>query len=375
MLLTALAALSLAIWIYLIAFRGRFWRMRPDAPVHMLDQAVPAIHAVVPARNEAPFVARAISSLATQTYPGELTITLVDDHSDDGTASLAAAVAPQLHVITARPLPSGWTGKMWAVSEGVAVATEAEYILLTDADIVHHPQNVASLVARARAGNYDLASYMVRLHCGTLAEQALIPAFVFFFFLLYPPARIRDPHRRTAGAAGGCILIRRDALERIGGIARIKNELIDDCALARAVKQSGGRVWLGLADRTVSIRPYTSFAEIGAMISRTAFTQLRHSWILLAGTVAGLAVTYLAPPLLTLFAANRNASGMAALAWLLMTAAYLPAVRYYRINWFWAPMLPAIAVFYLGATVHSAIATWRGQGGMWKGRAQSATLQ
>ena len=374
MLLNALAALSLAIWIYLLVLRGRFWRMRPDAPVHMLDQSAPAIHAVVPARNEALFVARAISSLAAQIYPGELAITLTDDHSDDGTAALAAAVAPQLHVVTARALPPGWTGKMWAVSEGVASA-DAEYILLTDADIVHHPQNVASLVARARAGNYDLVSYMVRLHCGTLAEQALIPAFVFFFFLLYPPAWIRDPRRRTAGAAGGCILIRREALDRIGGIARIKGELIDDCALARAVKQTGGRIWLGLADRTVSIRPYTSFTEIGAMISRTAFTQLRHSWLLLAGTIAGLAVTYLAPPLLTLFAASRDASGMAALAWLLMTAAYLPAVRYYRINWFWAPMLPAIALFYLGATVHSAIATWRGQGGMWKGRAQSATLQ
>ena len=369
-----LAALSLAIWIYLLAFRGRFWRMRPDAPVLALDQNAPSVDAVVPARNEAAVVARAMASLAAQNYPGEFHVTLVDDHSDDGTAGLAAGHAPGLHVVTARTLPAGWTGKMWAVSEGVA-ASSAEYLLLTDADIVHHPQNVAALVARARAGNYDLVSYMVRLHCATLAEHALIPAFVFFFFLLYPPAWIRDPRRRTAGAAGGCILIRREVLDAIGGIAAIRNELIDDCALARAVKQRGGRIWLGLSDRTVSIRPYTSFGEIGSMISRTAFTQLRHSSWLLAGTVAGLAVTYLAPPLLTVFAPHRAASGLGALAWLLMTAAYWPAVRYYRINWFWAPMLPAIAAFYLGATLYSAIATWRGQGGMWKGRAQSATLQ
>ncbi|MCU1237123.1 MAG: glycosyl transferase, family 2 [Candidatus Solibacter sp.] len=370
-----LAALSLAIWVYLVAFRGRFWRMRPDAPVLALDPAAPAVHAIVPARDEADVVGRAMASLAAQIYPGDFQITLVDDHSADDTARLAADAAPGLHIVAARPLPSGWTGKLWAVSEGIAAAEDAEYFLLTDADIVHHPQNVAALVSRARAGNYDLVSYMVRLHCGTFAEHALIPAFVFFFFLLYPPAWIRDPRRGTAGAAGGCILIRRAALESIGGIARIKSELIDDCALAREVKRTGGRIWLGLSDRTVSIRPYTTFAEIGGMISRTAFTQLKHSAILLAGTVAGLAITYLAPPLLTFFAPRGPASGMGALAWLLMTASYWPAVRYYRVNWFWAPMLPAIAVFYLFATLHSAIATWRGQGGMWKGRAQSATLQ
>jgi hopene-associated glycosyltransferase HpnB len=370
-----LAALALAIWLYLIAFRGRFWRMRPDTPLLALDPAPPSVHAIVPARNEAAVVGRAMTSLAAQNYPGDIQITLVDDHSDDNTAALAAEAAPNLHIVAARPLPPGWSGKMWAVAEGVAGAGSAEYLLLTDADIVHHPQNVAALVARSRAGNYDLVSYMARLHCGTLAEHALIPAFVFFFFLLYPPAWIRNPRRKTAGAAGGCILIRRAALESIGGIARIRGELIDDCALAREVKQRGGRIWLGLSDRTVSIRPYTTFGEIGAMISRTAFTQLRHSVVLLAGTVAGLAVTYLAPPVLTIFAPRGAASGLAALAWLLMTAAYWPAVRYYRINWFWAPMLPAIALFYLGATVHSAIVTWRGQGGMWKGRAQGANLQ
>jgi hopene-associated glycosyltransferase HpnB len=374
MLLVLSAAATLAIWVYLLAFRGHFWRMRPDAAPDVIHGPAPTVHAIVPARNEAAVVSRSMASLAAQNYPGEFRITLVDDGSDDGTAALAALAAPLLRIVAARPLPSGWTGKLWAVSEGVSAAS-SEYLLLTDADIVHHPQNLAGLVARARAGNYDLVSYMVRLQCRTLAEHALIPAFVFFFFLLYPPTWIRDPRRRTAGAAGGCILVRREALEGIGGVARIRGELIDDCALAREIKQRGGRIWLGLADRTVSIREYTGFGEIGAMISRTAFTQLGHSSWLLAGTVAGLAITYLAPPLLTFAAPRGAASGMGSLAWLLMTAAYWPAVRYYRINWSWAPMLPVIALFYLGATVHSAVATWRGQGGMWKGRAQDAALQ
>jgi hopene-associated glycosyltransferase HpnB len=297
---------------------------------------------------------------------------LVDDASQDGTARLAREAAPQFPVIAARPLPPGWTGKMWAVAEGVRAAT-SDYLLLTDADIVHPPEHLAGLVARAEQGGYDIVSYMVRLHCTSLAEQALIPAFVFFFFLLYPPAWIRDPRRRTAGAAGGCILIRRTALERIGGIERIRGELIDDCALARAVKHSGGRVWLGLSDTAASIRPYRTFGEIGRMISRTAFTQLNHSFLLLAGTVAGLILTYLAPPLLTLAASSGAANGMGAMAWLLMTAAYLPAVRYTNRHWFWAPLLPAIALFYLAATLHSAIAHTQGRGGLWKGRTQSAS--
>jgi hopene-associated glycosyltransferase HpnB len=328
------------------------------------------VTAVVPARNEADVVGRAVGSLAAQQYAGEFHMILVDDASQDGTAGIALEAAPQLRVVTARPLPPGWTGKMWAVAEGVRAA-DSDYLLLTDADIVHPPEHLAELVARAQQGAYDLVSYMVRLECRTLAEQALIPAFVFFFFLLYPPAWIRDPRRRTAGAAGGCILVRRAALERIGGIASIGGELIDDCALARAVKQSGGRVWLGLSDTAASIRQYRTFGEIGHMISRTAFTQLGYSPLVLAGTVAGLAVTYLAPPLLTFAGPHGAASGMGAIAWLVMTAAYWPAVRYAKRHWFWAPLLPAVALFYLGATLHSALAHWRGRGGMWKGRAQS----
>ncbi|HMC58868.1 MAG TPA: glycosyltransferase, partial [Candidatus Solibacter sp.] len=253
----------------------------------------------------------------------------------------------------------------------------AEYLLLTDADIVHSPDNLSSLVARAASGGYDMVSYMAMLECRTLAEQALIPAFVFFFFMLYPPVWVAltkpaGGRHRTAGAAGGCILIRRAALERLGGIARISGELIDDCALARAVQDTGGRVWLGLSTATRSVRPYAGFGEIGRMISRTAFTQLGHSVWLLIGTVAGLVLTYLAPPLLTLLVPRGAASGLGAIAWLSMSVAYYPAVRYYRRPPFWAPLLPLVAVFYLAATVHSALAYWRGAGGLWKGRVQDA---
>ncbi|MEO8592125.1 MAG: glycosyltransferase [Candidatus Solibacter sp.] len=371
MLLTVTAALSLAVWVYLLAARGGFWRLRPDPFTGVAAHDAPAVTAVIPARNEADVVGRSLGSLAAQRYDGKFGIVLVDDASDDGTADVARAAAPDVRVVVAGPLPQGWTGKMWAVSEGVRHA-DAEYLLLTDADIVHPPDHVAELVARARAGDYDLVSYMVRLSCRTLAEQALIPAFVFFFFQLYPPAWIRDPRRKTAGAAGGCILIRREALERIGGIARIAGELIDDCALARAVKGSGGRVWLGLSGEAYSIREYATFGEIGRMVSRTAYTQLQYSPLLLAGTVLGLVLTYLVPPVLTLAAPPGAARGLGALAWLLMTLCYLPAVRYGERPWYWAALLPAIAVFYLGATLYSAVAHWRGRGGMWKGRAHSA---
>ena len=367
MFLTLTGAASLVIWLALVLARGGFWRMRPDVPRATLRSPAPSVTAVVPARNEADVVGSALGSLAAQQYPGDFRIILVDDASQDGTAAIALEAAPQLHLVTARPLPAGWTGKMWAVAEGVRAA-EGDYLLLTDADIVHPPGHLAELVALSQQGDYDLVSYMVRLQCQTLAEQALIPAFVFFFFLLYPPAWIRDSRRRTAGAAGGCILIRRSALERIGGIESIRGELIDDCALARAVKQSGGRVWLGLSETAASIRRYQTFGEIGRMISRTAFTQLNYSALVLIVTVAGLALVYLAPPLLTLAAPRGPASGMGAAAWLLMTLAYWPSVRYAKCPWYWAPLLPVIALFYLGATLHSAIQHWRGRGGLWKGR-------
>jgi hopene-associated glycosyltransferase HpnB len=352
-------AVVVGIWVYLLGGRGWFWTMRVEAAPKRVGPA-PRVCAVVPARNEAEGVGPAIGSLAKQRYDGEFHVVLVDDHSDDGTADLARAAAPgnRLTVVAAPPLERGWTGKLWAVNAGIREAErfDPEWLLLTDADIAHPPRNVEDLVARAEAGGHDLVSYMATLHCGNVAERALIPAFVFFFFMLYPP-------RWGTGAAGGCILIRRSMLERVGGIARIRGELIDDCSLAAAVRQAGGRVWLGLSPETRSIREYRGFGEIGRMISRTAFTQLRYSPWLLAGTVAGLALTYVAPVALT-------AAGVwwGAAAWALMTIAYFPATRFYRISPLWAAALPAVTVFYMGATMHSAVEHWRGRGGLWKGR-------
>jgi hopene-associated glycosyltransferase HpnB len=360
-------AVVVAIWGYLLLGRGGFWRMHDDPPEGSVPAPAPSVVAVVPARDEVDVVERAVASLSAQKYAGQFRIVLVDDGSTDGTAAIAwQAGGSKVNVIQGAPLPGAWTGKLWAVAQGVECAGSPDYLLLTDADIVHSPENVASLVARAETNAYDLVSYMATLRCETPAEQALIPAFVFFFFMLYPPRWIRARDRRTAGAAGGCMLIRRTALEKIGGIARIRGALIDDCALARAVKDSGARVWLGLNRRTTSIREYRTFAEIGRMISRTAFTQLNHSAPLLAGTVAGLTVTYLAPPVLAL---RRSPWGIG--AWLMMSIAYIPTLRYYRRPAWQAPLLPLVALFYMGATIHSAIAYWRGAGGMWKGRPQA----
>lgn len=370
MMLEIAGGAALAAWVYLLLLRGGFWRMRDTVPETFPPAAAPPrIAIVIPARNEADVIGRALSSLEAQDYPGEFRIVVVDDHSNDGTAEAVRAVGSErVTVIRAAPLEPGWTGKLWAVAEGVRESTRwsPDYLLLTDADIVHDAGNLMSLAARATSGRYDLVSFMATLRCETFAERALIPAFVFFFFLLYPPAWISNPRRRTAGAAGGCILIRREVLERIGGIARIRAELIDDCALARAVKSGGGRIWLGLSLRAKSVREYKSFSEIGRMISRTAFTQLRYSWVLLAATAAGLALTFLVPPAAAM--AGRLAG---ILSWALMCAIYVPVLRFYRRSPFWAPVLPLIAVFYLGATVYSGVSYSRGRGGMWKGRAQA----
>ncbi|MGP8247260.1 MAG: glycosyltransferase [Bryobacteraceae bacterium] len=368
------AYLALAIWVYLLTGRGGFWLERAATPPRLnASRKYPSVVVVVPARNEAPVVEKAIGSLAGQRYPGAFHIVLVDDSSTDGTAEAAraAAAAERLSVIRAAPPAAGWTGKMWAVAQGVRYAArfQPDYLLLTDADIVHAPDNLAGLVARAEGSDYRLVSYMATLECRSLPERALIPAFVFFFFLLYPPRWIRNPRRRTAGAAGGCMLVERKALESSGGIEAIGGALIDDCSLAAQIKNAGGGVWLGLSSATHSIRAYGSFGEIGRMISRSAFTQLRHATPLLLGTTAGLALTYLLPPVAAI-AAPRKAALAGALAWGLMSLAYAPMLRYYRKSLLWAPLLPLIACFYLCATIHSAVAYWRGEGGQWKGRAQ-----
>src|SRR5213080_1795472 len=275
---TIIGAAAAAIWLYLIAFRGGFWRVRQSA-VALSAAPRRSIVAVIPARDEEAVIGRAVASLLAQRYPGPFHIVVVDDQSSDGTAEAARAAAAGrsdlLTVAAGQPVPAGWTGKLWAVRQGIEIARgwRPDYLLLTDADIIHAPDSLSELVARAETGGYDLVSLMVRLHCRSLSERLLIPAFVFFFFKLYPPRLVADPSRRTAGAAGGCMLIRAATLERIGGLDSIRGEIIDDCALARRVK-SVGKVWLGPARDTTSIREYRSWRPLWDMIARCAFAQL-----------------------------------------------------------------------------------------------------
>lgn len=373
-----LGVVGLAVWLYLLLGRGMFWlaRERDDRNEPPAPAAWPTVVAVVPARDEADVIARSIGSLLAQDYPGDFRIVLVDDQSGDGTAEAARATArlvgsDRLEVIAGRPLPPGWVGKMWAVSQGVehAAAHRPEYLLLTDADIMHWPDNLAGLVARAEAGRLALASLMVRLQCATFAERLLIPAFVFFFDMLFPFAWVNDPRRKVSAGAGGCMLVRRSALEAAGGIASIRSAIIDDCALAAKLKAQGP-IWLGLTERAESLRPYRTIGEIGRMVSRSAYAQLNYSPWLLAGTVAGMAVIYLAPPLVLLFGGGwgRIAGG---LAWLAMAAAVQPMLKLYRLSPLWGLALPVIGALYTLFTVQSAVQVWRGRGGMWKGRAQA----
>jgi hopene-associated glycosyltransferase HpnB len=364
-MLVALAAVPVLIWLYLLLGRGGFWRIRME----QASAAAPPkrIIAVIPARNEADVIKRALQSLSTQVSR----IVVVDDASTDGTAEAARGA----DVVRSKPLAFGWTGKLWALSQGVhrAMKLAPDYLLLTDADVEHGPGTIAELVALAEERKLDLASHMVRLACDTAAEKALIPAFVFFFLKLYPPKWIASDRCKAAGAAGGCILIRPEALARIGGIAAIRNEVIDDCALARAVKHSGGRIWMGLTRDTRSIRSYGGFRDIGRMISRTAFNQLHHSALLLIAAIAGLFVTYLLPILL-LLSGKPVPMIFGVVAWLLMSIVYWPMVRFYNRAPLWTFALPLVALFYMGATVHSAIQYWTGKGGQWKGRAQDVRV-
>ncbi|HEY6308426.1 MAG TPA: glycosyltransferase, partial [Candidatus Angelobacter sp.] len=263
---TIAGVLCLLIWLYLLLLHGRFWRIGTlPAPTLQAATAQAQVAVIIPARNEADVVERCVTSLLNQTGGHSIHIFLVDDASSDGTAEVAgqaaqaASQSDRLEVSQAPPLPPGWSGKLWAVQQGIqktkANEVHPDFFLLTDGDIVHAPDSVSRLEAIARTGPYDLVSCMVKLHCETFAERALIPAFVFFFLKLYPPAWISDSRRKMAGAAGGSILVRPEALERAGGIEAIRAEVIDDCALARRVKESGGRVWLGLSADTYSIRP------------------------------------------------------------------------------------------------------------------------
>lgn len=376
MSLTIIGAATAAIWLYLIAWRGGFWRVPQRAAA---AGAAPArsVVAIVPARDEAAVIGGAIASLLAQDYRGRLHIVVVDDQSSDGTAAAARAAAAargatdRLTICAGKPVPRGWTGKLWAVRQGIALARtlEPDYLLLTDADIVHAPGNLRELVARSEAGRYDLLSLMVKLNCRSFWEHLLIPAFIFFFFKLYPPRWVADPSRRTSAAAGGCMLVRPAILDRVGGIDRIRGEIIDDCALARLVKPVG-RVWLGFSPQTRSIREYRSWRPIWDMIARTAFAQLGYSAAILAATMLMLALTYMAPPLL-LLSANPAARTLGGAAWLAMSLAFVPILRAHRSPAGLAPLLPLIALFYAAATLASAILYWRGRGGYWKGRWQT----
>jgi len=361
-------------WAWLLTRRGGFWRIEAP-PADPAPAAWPEVVAVIPARDEADGIGATVVSLLASDYPGGLTVVVVDDHSTDGTAAtaraaaVAAGCADRLSVIAAPDLPPGWAGKMWAQHAGIAWARTARptagFVLLTDADITHDPGELRRQVARAVAGDLAMASLMVRLATESVWERAIVPAFIFFFRMLYPFAWVADGARRTAAAAGGYVLIRPAALDSIGGVQAIRGALIDDCALAAAVKGAGGRIRLDLAWGTRSSRQYAGPGGLWRMISRSAYTQLDHSPFLLVGTVAAMSLVFVAPPLL---AGSGSALGL--LAWAAMSLAYAPTVRAYGLRLAWAAALPLVSLFYLGATVDSAVQYRLGRGGRWKGRVQ-----
>jgi len=387
--LTIVALAALAAWAALIAFRGRFWLAAVDEHLAAGDEAANTassasairVEAVIPARDEVAVIAQSLPSVVRQRFAGEFHVTLVDDHSTDGSASVAHDAAAstehpnRFEVVSARELEPGWTGKLNALESGIRAVRAArgapDYWLFTDADIRHDPDNLSRLVETARRDDLALISSMVRLHCATFWERLLIPAFVFFFQKLYPFAWANDPRRATAAAAGGCILVSNAALERMGGLAAIADRLIDDCALAAAVKASGGRIRLGLSDRAESIRVYDSLEDMWRMVKRSAFTQLDYSWSNLLGTVLAMSFLYLTPPLVLfggVLSRDPLATALAAIAWLVPSLTYLPTLRAYRRPALSALALPIAAALYTAMTVDSAFAHARRRGGRWKGR-------
>ena len=377
-----LALLALVIWLYLVLLHGGFWlgRVNDDAnlpPLASSNTSWPGVVAVIPARNEADMIPQSLPALLAQDYPGEFAIILVDDQSEDDTGTiaqrLAASSARPVTVIPGAPRPAGWTGKVWAQHQGIARANTLNpkpgYLLLTDADIGYAPDALTRLVTRARSGNLVLTSLMAKLTCESLAERALIPAFIFFFQMLYPFRWVNRRSFPIAAAAGGCMLVERAALTRAGGIAAIRDALIDDCALAKVMKRQGP-IWLGLTERVLSLRPYPHVEDIRQMVARSAYAQIRYSPILLAGTVIGMIVTFLTAPLIATFGST-PANLAALLAYGLMALSFQPTLRLYRRSPLWGLALPLIAAAYLAFTLDSAYQHAQGRGGMWKGRAQA----
>ena len=373
-----LALLVLVIWLYLAFLRGNFWRLEEDLLEPKPTEKWPRVVAIVPARNEAATIARAVTSLLGQDYSGEFSIIIVDDQSDDGTAALArkaaeeVGAATRITILSASELPQGWTGKLWALNEGISATSgkAPDFFWFTDADIMHAPDTLRRLASHAETECLDLASLMVLLQAKTFPERLLIPPFLYFFLMLYPPRWIADPQKQNAGAAGGCILLRRAALESIGGLASIRNEVIDDCALARAVKKTGGKIWMGVTRESVSLREYKTFAEIRDLIARTAFTQLRYSSLLLVAMLLGLFVTYWLPWIL-FFAGEDPAWLLGSTAASLMTVTFLFTVKFCNRSAIWALTPPFAAAFYGYATFLSAVRYWLGRGAQWKGRSQA----
>jgi hopene-associated glycosyltransferase HpnB len=372
-----LAGVALAAWLYLMFARGGFWLCRErDDGVPPQPAAWPSVAAVVPARDEADGIAQSIGSLSDQDYPA-LAITLVDDDSTDGTAAIARRTATdlgsdnRLTIVSSKTLPSGWTGKLWAVKQGIeaAEASAPKYLFLTDADIVHAHDTVRWLVAHAEANDLVLASLTAKWRCEGLPERVHIPAFIFFFQMLYPFRWVNDPDNPMAGAAGGCMVVRTDALRAAGGIEVIRDALIDDCALAAAMKKQGP-IWLGLTDRVRSIRPYQTWDGIRRMVARSAYAQLHYSPLLLIGTVLGMTLTYLVPPVMALFAGGW-AQVLGIIGWILMAVAFQPTLRFYRASPLWGLALPAITFLYMLYTLDSAYQYAAGKGGAWKGRIQA----
>lgn len=378
--MTALALVPLLVWLYLFAGRGMFWltRERDDGDALLPAAGLPSVVAIVPARDEADVIATAVTSLLMQDYNGPFRIILVDDGSSDGTADVASRAAlasgcgSRLEIISGTERPEGWTGKVWAMNQGLAHAAmnnAPDYVLFTDADIAHMRDSVGHLVARAETRQLVLVSLMAKLKCETGAEKLLIPAFVFFFAMLFPFSWVNNPARDAAAAAGGCMLVRRAALDNAGGLERIARAIIDDCALARLLKVQGP-IWLGLTERVESLRPYGGVGEIGHMVARSAYAQLRYSPLLLAGALSGMVMVYLAPALLAVIA--HGLSRIAGVgAWLLMALLFQPILRFYRLSPLWGLGLPLTGTLYALFTLDSGVQHWRGRGGMWKGRVQA----
>jgi len=375
MVANLVASAAFAVWMYLIMGRGGFWLAAERDDDRPAPSAWSAVTAVIPARDEAEGVGETIASLLRQDYPGPFSVILVDDQSTDGTAEVArhaaAAAADRLTILPGAALPAGWTGKLWAMKQGVehAQVSEPTYLLLTDADIVYAPDTLTRLVSQARAEGLVLTSLMVMLRCESFAERAFIPAFIFFFQMLYPFSWVKRHDRTTAAAAGGCMLVRRDALRAAGGIEAVRGALIDDCALARNLKTQGP-IRLSLTERVRSIRAYATAQDIRRMVARSAYAQLRYSPLLLAGTVAGMALIYLAPVLLALFSHGFSQT-LGLLGWAIMAIAFQPVLRFYRLSPLWGPLLPVIALAYMAFTLDSAYQYARNRGGLWKGRIQS----